>query len=79
MLLSKANYNWGLNQASHREEAKTTQVLKIQSSDIARGNISQISRDLKEKDLKEKDFFLSYVYVFKAYEVCLKNDFGIKC
>jgi len=49
-------------------------VLKIQSSDIARGNISQISRDLKEKD-----FFLSYVYVFKAYEVCLKNDFGIKC
>jgi len=30
---------------SHHEEAKTTQVLKIQSSDIARGSISQISKD----------------------------------
>jgi len=42
-------YNKGLNQVSHREEAKTMQeVLKIQSSDIAWSSISQISKDLKD-------------------------------
>jgi len=45
MLLSKATYIWGLNQANHCDE-----VLKTQSSDIARSSISQISEDLKEKD-----------------------------
>jgi len=46
-LLSKANYIWGLNQTSHHEEAITTQVLKIQSSNIAQSSINQASEDLK--------------------------------